>query len=224
MLNTTVLTLRWALRRHSVCHYHPRCCEGRLSGIMNQSSFWSPRVPLTLPQALLLSPRNSIEGQLGLLRQTSCTSIALPSQRHESVSKILDAAGETLKVLNVPELEELLLDEPAAHYPYVKTWDEAWQEPLFVSHTSGTTGVPKTVVFRHGLAGTWDAVHRLSACPDGTPVSHRFRENQAIFCVFPLYHVSIILSSLQTPTADHRHYIVDGRNARHVDCSILSGY
>ncbi len=124
------------------------------------------------------------------MNKTDCRLIALPTQRHASVSKVLEAAGGSLEVLDVPELEDLLFHEIVDYYPYTKTWDEAYWEPLFVTHTSGTTGIPKTVVCRHGLAGCWDALHRLPNGPDGAPIRHRYREDQIIFSVYPLFHVS----------------------------------
>ena len=40
---------------------------------------------------------------------------------------------------NVPSLDELL-DKRPEHYPYHKSWAEAWNDPILLTHTSGSTG------------------------------------------------------------------------------------
>lgn len=40
----------------------------------------------------------------------------------------------------MPELDELLKDEPVKPYPFTKTWEENKDDPVHVNHTSGTTG------------------------------------------------------------------------------------
>ena len=61
----------------------------------------------------------------------------------------------------VPELDELLKEEKVSDYPYQKTFEEARQEPLVVLHTSGSTGLPKPIVLKHGLMATIDAHHLI---------------------------------------------------------------
>jgi len=40
----------------------------------------------------------------------------------------------------IPLLQELLELEGISQYPYVKTYEEAKDDPILVMHTSGTTG------------------------------------------------------------------------------------
>lgn len=44
-----------------------------------------------------------------------------------------------MRVLQFPALEELLSGQ-ALQYPYRKTFEEAYHDPLVSIHTSGTTG------------------------------------------------------------------------------------
>ena len=42
--------------------------------------------------------------------------------------------------LIIPTLEELLQEEDVPPYPYEKPYEEAKNDPIFVLHTSGSTG------------------------------------------------------------------------------------
>lgn len=48
-------------------------------------------------------------------------------------------AAHPMRVLQFPKLEGLLSGR-ALHYPYRKTFEEAYHDPLVSLHTSGTTG------------------------------------------------------------------------------------
>ncbi|KUI66503.1 hypothetical protein VM1G_01339 [Cytospora mali] len=64
----------------------------------------------------------------------------------------------------VPELDDLLdLNDKAPLFPYTKTFEEAFHDPYMVLHTSGSTGVPKPVVYTHAMIATQDAVELLPA-------------------------------------------------------------
>lgn len=43
--------------------------------------------------------------------------------------------------LVVPTLDELLREEDVTSYPYEKSYGEAKDDPIFVLHTSGSTGL-----------------------------------------------------------------------------------
>lgn len=47
-----------------------------------------------------------------------------------------------LKLFTVPSFEFWLDVKGVKHYAYNKTFEEAKDDPLFVIHTSGTTGMP----------------------------------------------------------------------------------
>lgn len=42
--------------------------------------------------------------------------------------------------LVIPTLDELLREEEVLPYPYEKSYEEAKDDPIFVLHTSGSTG------------------------------------------------------------------------------------
>ena len=57
----------------------------------------------------------------------------------------------------VAELEHLLSMENVRPFPYEKTFKEAAHDPIMIVHTSGTTGMPKPIVWTHAIYGTIDA-------------------------------------------------------------------
>lgn len=55
-------------------------------------------------------------------------------------------------VIAIPSLEELLNgkeNDAPPDYPYEKSYEEAKDEPIFILHTSGSTGIPKPLIYTH---------------------------------------------------------------------------
>lgn len=96
-------------------------------------------------------------------------------------------------ILQLPGLEELLDAETAEPFPFQKTFEEAVDEPFCITHTSGTTGIPKPISWTHGLIGTLDAV-RLLPPTEGdhglAPWTDNWNEGDTIYSSFPMSHVS----------------------------------
>jgi acyl-coenzyme A synthetase/AMP-(fatty) acid ligase len=44
------------------------------------------------------------------------------------------------KILTMPDFETFLVDEKVEKYPYTLTWEESKHDPVFIVHTSGSTG------------------------------------------------------------------------------------
>lgn len=136
---------------------------------------------------MMLSPRNSIEGHLAVSDRSDCKLWVLPSQKLGRVEQILEKRSMDV-VANLPELQELLVDE-AAPYPYTKTFTEARQDPFVVLHTSGSTGLPKPIDMPNGSVSTPDAHHLLPPVEGRLTVTQYFTEPHRAYCTFPFFHV-----------------------------------
>ena len=104
-----------------------------------------------------------------------------------------------MKVLDMPEIDELLDAGSTESFPYDKTFDEASQEPFCLLHTSGTTGVPKPISWSHALIGTMDAVRLLPPTEgdDGlAPWPALWKEGDTIYSSFPMSHVRRLCSKV----------------------------
>lgn len=96
-----------------------------------------------------------------------------------------------MKVLELPEVDYLLDAETTEYYPYEKTFEEAADEVFCVLHTSGSTGLPKPVIWTHALLATMDAVRLLPPSKDGMlPWTADWNECDRIWSAFPMSHVS----------------------------------
>ncbi|KAI1874087.1 uncharacterized protein JN550_002666 [Neoarthrinium moseri] len=112
-------------------------------------------------KVLFLSPNNSKEGAAAIINATSCRLWVHPQgQPRDPLLEELRQEHD-MHVLEMPEVEELLDADTVAHYSYTKNYDEAAAEPFCVLHSSGSTGLPKTITITHGLVATVDAVQLL---------------------------------------------------------------
>ena len=92
-----------------------------------------------------------------------------------------------LRVVNSPSLNGLL-DSTYAHYPYSKTFAEAKDEPLLVTHTSGTTSIPKPIIYTHDFAASFMQAMQLEA-PEGFGNLASLGQSRRGFVTFPFFQV-----------------------------------
>ncbi|RDW76106.1 hypothetical protein BP5796_06927 [Coleophoma crateriformis] len=147
-------------------------------------------------QVLYSSPRNSVEGHMRVINHSDCNIWALPSQKIGNVEQIL--ARKIFKVIHVPELEEFLDETVVPVYPYERTWEQARFEPFMTLHTSGSTGLPKPIVVRHGLLTTFDSF-RLLKDVDGRALQVKNWEDRAFYSAFPNFHAAGIMVNFGLP-------------------------
>ncbi|KAI1747116.1 hypothetical protein F4782DRAFT_451716 [Xylaria castorea] len=105
-------------------------------------------------KALFISPRNSLEGQLSLFDKSECRIICFPKSHRNIVQPWLQE--REMQAVEVGPVDNWFPEKEVEHYPYNKTFEEAEWEPLCVLHTSGTTGIPKHIVARHGMIAISD--------------------------------------------------------------------
>ena len=134
-----------------------------------------------------MSPRNSIEADLAVLEATSCDIWVLPNHHPKFLSQLL--AQRPIKVLAIAEVDELLSEEPVTKYAYNKSFDDASEEPFCVMHTSGSTGHPKPIFWKHSMLATLDATRLLPEHHGRPPWFVVFEEGDKFYSSFPFYHV-----------------------------------
>ena len=171
-------------------------------------------------QTLLPSPRNSIEGHLALLESTRCNTLISPVQ--SKVDHIL--SKRDMRHFNVEGLEFFLRGDFIKQYEYNKTFEEAEHDPFIIVHTSGSTGLPKPIIFYLGGMATIDNQHRICSL-DKFDAQIRVAEGPVrVFTGLPPFHVR--------PCSSHRLVSLSNRTEQisgggyHTDsigCFVLRG-
>ncbi|KAL8713809.1 MAG: hypothetical protein Q9225_006706 [Loekoesia sp. 1 TL-2023] len=98
------------------------------------------------------------------------------------------------RTVHVPTIFQLL-DGQYKHYPYVKTFEAARDEPLMVVHTSGTTSDPKPIVLTHEFAASYTSWIQAEA-PDGFKNAVSLVQSNRLFVTLPFFHAGCLYATL----------------------------
>ncbi|KAH8699187.1 hypothetical protein BGW36DRAFT_294468 [Talaromyces proteolyticus] len=133
----------------------------------------------------------TIDAHVHLVKESNCHTFLCNASTLPLVEKIEKAQPLSRHIL-VPDLLEFLpfheVPNNDSLYPYNKTWDEACHEPCLIVHTSGSTGVPKVVVY----------TQYMLAAPDRSRVIPSYQNCQSmlwemtgrrIFTSIPAFHL-----------------------------------
>lgn len=135
---------------------------------------------------LYLSPRNSLDGHLNVLERDGCR--AFIHARKTNVDDIVSRREMRLSV--APELDFFLKSPAPAPYPYSKTFEEARMDPCLVLHTTGSTGLPKPIIWRMGTMSTYDAWWTIPSIGDCVPAPEIYQTAERAYSSLPLFHTS----------------------------------
>lgn len=141
-------------------------------------------------QLFLTSPRNSVAAQFNLFERLHCNTLLSSAPRPPAVTAITES--QDFHVVEVPSVD-YLLDTHHEHFPFTRTFDEALSDPFFVVHTSGSTGIPKPLLYTHATAATNTKMMSLDP-PDGYESQDRMYQGNRVFITFPPFHVSVMSS------------------------------
>ncbi|KAK5633742.1 hypothetical protein RRF57_009457 [Xylaria bambusicola] len=157
-------------------------------------------------KALFISPRNSQEGQLSLFDKTDCRILVFPKSHRAMVQPWLQERD--MKAIETGPIENWFPETEVEPMPYPKTFEEARWEPLCVLHTSGSTGIPKPIIVRHGMLAISDIYHTKPDWNGRKIFVKGFCENiKRNFIPMPLFHAAGLFAFLtfslyyETPVA-----------------------
>ncbi|TGJ78269.1 hypothetical protein E0Z10_g10497 [Xylaria hypoxylon] len=110
----------------------------------------------------LTSPRNSPAAQSSMFERLGCNVLITPDRTSSNALSILEAVNNC-RIIKMPGIDKLL---EATSLPYVseKTLNGSRSDPFWVIHTSGSTGIPKPLVWTQETA-----VRAIEATSRGPP-------------------------------------------------------
>ncbi|TDZ49706.1 Non-canonical non-ribosomal peptide synthetase FUB8 [Colletotrichum trifolii] len=138
-------------------------------------------------KSLFVSPRNPLEAQLNLFNLSDCHIVIRPP----SHAGVVDAwvQHRQMETLDIEDLDALLSKPDVPVIPYTKTAGEAEWDPFLVLHTSGSTGLPKPIVTKHGSVALLDSLRRVPEW-NGTRTVNQVMEDMCrkSYNPIPLFH------------------------------------
>ncbi|KAH6838682.1 hypothetical protein B0I37DRAFT_387507 [Chaetomium sp. MPI-CAGE-AT-0009] len=139
-------------------------------------------------KAFMVSPRNSLEGNLSLLKATQCSKFIHSAEFKNTVDAVAAEAAH-LKTSQVPELQEILATSSDA--PYQSHADMYLQDDktVLILHSSGSTGNPKPVYLKGGIFRV-GAQSPAMPVPEGRKnVHNQILGTRLMLCAMPFFHV-----------------------------------
>ncbi|KAK8051651.1 hypothetical protein PG993_003036 [Apiospora rasikravindrae] len=134
------------------------------------------------------SPRNNLDGHMNVLEKSECGIFLLASGASAQVQPILDK--RPMRTLTVPELDWFLAEAPVEPYPYTKTFEEARNDPCVVLHTTGSTGLPKPVVWKNAMLSTYEAWRTIPDVDGYVPPPDVYQTARRVYTSLPMFHTS----------------------------------
>ncbi|KAI2464413.1 putative NRPS-like enzyme [Annulohypoxylon bovei var. microspora] len=133
---------------------------------------------------LLTSPRNSAAAHRSLFDVLKCRTLVTTDPTPPSVLPILEAVKP--RQLITPSVEELI-EKSYPHFLFDKTFDQARWDPLFIIHSSGSTGLPKPMIWTHETAARH---HKLTSRdpPDGVTSIDQILRGKRVIATVPPFH------------------------------------
>ena len=113
-------------------------------------------------------------------------------------------AVRPMKQALIPELNDLLSSTRSKPYPYTKTYEEAKNDPFIILHSSGTTGLPKPIIWTLGCAAALDAhgglpeVDPVSGCKRRFTLTHPMSQRRILLPFMHFHGICSVVAMVST--------------------------
>ncbi|KAJ5591981.1 uncharacterized protein N7459_002350 [Penicillium hispanicum] len=140
----------------------------------------------------LTSPRNSMAAHECLFKTLHCDKLITPMPRSPPATAMLDALS--IQAFEIPSVDELLTNV-YPHFEYPKTYPENASDIMMILHTSGSTGLPKPIIWTLEAASVYMRMANLVP-PDGFETQQSWMRNKKMFLALPPFHAGGIACTL----------------------------
>ncbi|CAI7663889.1 unnamed protein product [Penicillium manginii] len=134
----------------------------------------------------LVSPRNSMPAYKSLFESTKCARILTQSPRLPPVLAIID--GLSMQAIDIPDVDELLSNE-YPHFEYSKTYPDHRNDTMAIVHTSGSTGIPKPIIWPLEVANQHIRMSNLQPPSGSSALAEMFIDSK-MFLTLPPFHAA----------------------------------
>ncbi|KAI1662848.1 acetyl-CoA synthetase-like protein [Daldinia decipiens] len=132
----------------------------------------------------LTSPRNSAAAHRSLFDSLKCRTLVTTDPAPPSVSTVLEAVKP--RQLSIPTVEELL-EKPYPHFFFNKTFEQVRWDPALVIHSSGSTGLPKPLIWCHDTFAR-ECNSNGREPPEGMTSIDSFCHGKRVIAALPPFH------------------------------------
>lgn len=95
-----------------------------------------------------------MEAQVSLSSKTDCQCLVYAEESKTFVTEWLEAYP--MRTLVMEPLSDIYAGKNEDAFPYTKSYEEAKNDPFAVLHTSGSTGIPKPIVWTNAFIAVTD--------------------------------------------------------------------
>ncbi|KAI0841826.1 acetyl-CoA synthetase-like protein [Hypoxylon sp. FL0890] len=174
---------------------------------------------------LVPSPRNPPATNLSLMSQTG-SKVLLHAAEIGPIVKPVQSLDQTIHLEAIPSFQDML-DSSPRHFAFLKTFEQAKDDPVLILHSSGSTGVPKPITTTNMSYAVLDNEKNLPDIPGRKRQDWslwNFPGGEArVYSVYPFFHFGGIVSFALNPVFNNAspvlgppHMMPDGSLVKHI--------
>ncbi|KAH6618355.1 hypothetical protein B0J18DRAFT_277146 [Chaetomium sp. MPI-SDFR-AT-0129] len=139
-------------------------------------------------KSFLISPRNSLEGNVSLLNATQCAKF-VHSVEFQGMVNGLAQATPNLQTAQIPEVADIFSAAEGTTYQDRGSNYLEDQETFVILHSSGSTGLPKPIYLKGGIFRVGAESLSMPAPEGRTNVHISIIRSELLLCTMPFFHV-----------------------------------